>query len=160
MPVHRYEEKYKIDKTITIYKHQHNPSLIDRKNISYLQDCDVVDIEKYRQLKIWFASISSLDTVIRGTEDGILLDILHDGRNFEDNIELSLIREVLEKSLLNLTERQSDVLRLRYGFQDGIEQKLQAIGDLYGLTRERVRQIEKKALTRLKTDSSIKLIRY
>ena len=85
---------------------------------------------------------------------------MHDGRNFEDNIELSLIREVLEKSLLNLTERQSDFLRLRYGFQDGIEQKLQAIGDLYGLTRERVRQIEKKALTRLKTDSSIKLIRY
>ena len=160
LPVHRYEEKSKIDKIITIYKHQHNPSLIDRKNIRYLQDYDVVDIFRYRQLKIWFASISSLDTVIRGTEDGILLDILHDDRNFEDNIELSLIREVLEKSLLNLTERQSEVLRLRYGFQDGIEQKLQAIGNLYGLTRERVRQIEQKALARLKTDSSIKLIRY
>lgn len=160
LPVHRYEEKSKIDKTITIYKHQHNLSLIDLKNIGYLQDYDVVDIEKYRQLKIWFTPISSLDTVIRGTEDGILIDILVDDRNFEENIELSLIREVLERSFLNLTERQLEVLRLRYGFQDGIGQKRQAIGDLCGLTRERVRKIEFQALAKLKADSSIKLIRY
>jgi RNA polymerase primary sigma factor len=160
LPVHLHEKKFKIDKAITAYKQEHNLSFMDRKNISYVQDYDVVDIEKHQKIKIWFAPIRSLDAFVCGTEDGILLDILDDNRNFEENIELSLIREVLEKSFLNLTERQSEVLRLRYGFQNGIEHKLQAIGDLCGLTRERVRQIEFKALARLKDNSSIKLIRY
>jgi RNA polymerase sigma factor (sigma-70 family) len=160
LPVHLHEKKFKSDKAIAAYKQEHYLSFIDRKNISYVQDYDVVDIEKHQKIKIWFAPISSLDAVICGTEDGILLDILDDNRNFEENIELSLIREVLEKSFLNLTERQSEVLRLRYGFQNGIEHKLQVIGDLCGLTRERVRQIESKALARLKANSSIKLIRY
>jgi RNA polymerase primary sigma factor len=160
LPVHLHEKKFKIDKAIAAYKQEHNLSFIDRKNISYVQDYDVVNIEKHQKIKIWFAPISSLDAVVCGTEDGILLDILDDNRNFEENIELSLIREVLERSFLNLTERQSEVLRLRYGFQDGIGQKLQAIGDLCGLTRERVRKIEFQALARLKADFSIKLIRY
>jgi RNA polymerase sigma factor (sigma-70 family) len=160
LPVHLYAQKYTIDKTILIYNQQNSPDSREKEITNYLQDYDVINIDKYRQIKIWFAPISYLDTVITGTEDRILLEILADDRNFEEDIELSIIREVLERSFLNLTERQSEVLRLRYGFQDGIGQKLQAIGDLCGLTRERVRQIESKALAKLRADSSIKLIIY
>jgi RNA polymerase primary sigma factor len=62
----------------------------------------------------------------------------------------SLLRDQLEKVLATLTAREARILRLRFGFQDGRCYTLQEVGQKFGLTRERIRQIEHKALRRLR----------
>lgn len=60
------------------------------------------------------------------------------------------LRRVLEEGFSKLTEREENVIRFRFGFDDEIERTLEKVGRIFGVTRERVRQIESKALRRLK----------
>jgi RNA polymerase primary sigma factor len=62
----------------------------------------------------------------------------------------SLLRETLEELIDTLDPREARILRLRFGFQDGSAYTLEEVGDKFGLTRERVRQIEQRALQRLR----------
>jgi RNA polymerase primary sigma factor len=62
----------------------------------------------------------------------------------------SLLREALEELIDTLDPREARILRLRFGFQDGFAYTLEEVGDKFGLTRERVRQIEQRALQRLR----------
>ena len=62
----------------------------------------------------------------------------------------SLLREDLENVLNTLTPRERDVVRMRYGFDDGRMKTLEEIGSLFAVTRERIRQIEAKALRKLR----------
>jgi RNA polymerase primary sigma factor len=68
----------------------------------------------------------------------------------EDLVEQKLDQERLEYYLRRLSEREESFLRMRYGFYDGVAHTLQQTGDRFGVTRERVRQIEKRALGKLK----------
>jgi len=69
----------------------------------------------------------------------------------ERMVELQLEHEKLDGLLRTLSEREEQVIRIRYGFHDGIARSLQETGDHFGLTRERVRQIEAKALGKLRS---------
>jgi RNA polymerase primary sigma factor len=60
--------------------------------------------------------------------------------------------------LSDLTEREREILRMRYGFIDGSDHTLERIGDKFKLTRERIRQIEKEALTKLKHMARLQLL--
>ena len=60
-----------------------------------------------------------------------------------------MLRELLEESMDSLTERERQVLRLRFGFEDDRPRTLEEAGQFFGVTRERVRQIESKALKKL-----------
>ena len=64
--------------------------------------------------------------------------------------ELSLLKEQLDEVLDTLTEREQKVLRLRFGMNDGRARTLEEVGKYFDVTRERIRQIEGKALTKLK----------
>jgi RNA polymerase primary sigma factor len=64
--------------------------------------------------------------------------------------EQAILRETLEELLSTLSPREARILRLRFGFQDGHHYTLEEIGDRFGVTRERIRQIEQKALRRLR----------
>jgi RNA polymerase primary sigma factor len=64
--------------------------------------------------------------------------------------EQAVLRDTLEDLLSTLTPREARILRLRFGLQDGYSYTLEEIGDRYGLTRERIRQIEQGALQRLR----------
>lgn len=86
----------------------------------------------------------------------LVLDPLPD---WDDEIYRLQICEKVYKSLLALTERQLQVIRLRYGFENGISMTLDEIGQRLGLTRERIRQIEDKALKQLRNDSNIKALK-
>ena len=66
-----------------------------------------------------------------------------------DEVHRALMTEYLNDSLDTLTPRQEHVLRARYGLKDGIEHTLEEVGQMYGLTRERIRQIEAKSLRKL-----------
>ncbi len=74
-------------------------------------------------------------------------DLLSDEENFEEEIERE---EILEKILGVLSEREREVLMLRYGLKDGTTRTLAEVGEIFGLTRERIRQIEEKAIRHLR----------
>lgn len=76
--------------------------------------------------------------------------IVYGGETPEDVTMNNLLREDLEKVLSTLTPRERDVIRMRYGFKSGSPKTLEEIGSSYGVTRERIRQIEAKALRKLR----------
>ena len=73
-----------------------------------------------------------------------------DAPALEDAVSENLLREQLWEALDGLGDRESRVLRLRYGLDDGQPQTLEEVGKVFGVTRERIRQIEAKALRKLR----------
>ncbi|MCA9842835.1 MAG: sigma-70 family RNA polymerase sigma factor, partial [Cyanobacteria bacterium HKST-UBA03] len=94
----------------------------------------------------------SLETPIGKEEDSRLGDFIED-REAEapaTTVAHELLREDLTDVLSSLSPRERDVLRLRFGLDDGRQRTLEEVGQLFGVTRERIRQIEAKALRKLR----------
>ena len=66
-----------------------------------------------------------------------------------EEIEQRALRETLERLMGELKDREREILKARYGFEDGVEKTLEEVGQMFGVTRERIRQIESKALRKL-----------
>ena len=94
----------------------------------------------------------SLDEPVGDEEDSLLQDFLqdHSAASPEDMTSQLLLREEIEIILQTLNEREREILKLRYGLLDGSPRTLDELGRHFGLTRERIRQIEIKALRKLK----------
>ena len=103
----------------------------------------------------------SLETPIGEEEDSQLGDFIEDKElpSPEDAAAGQLLREQLEGMLEDLTEREKEVLRLRFGLEDGHPYTLEEVGRRFGVTRERIRQIEAKALRKLRHPSRSKKLR-
>ena len=76
-----------------------------------------------------------------------------------EEIEQNELRETLEKLMGELTNREQEILKARYGFEDGVEKTLEEVGLMFGVTRERIRQIEAKALSKLSHPTSIRKLK-
>jgi RNA polymerase primary sigma factor len=104
----------------------------------------------------------SMDAPFVEGEDNSLLDVLDDKNNLSTDRHLeygeSLSREI-ERSLGTLTDRQADVVKLYYGIGVPHPMSLEDIGERFGLTRERVRQIKDKAINKLRTQNKSKLLK-
>lgn len=94
----------------------------------------------------------SLETPIGEEEDSHLGDFVPDESNMspEDFTIHEMLKEEIGDVLLTLTEREEQVLRLRFGLDDGSPKTLEEVGQMFGVTRERIRQIEAKALRKLR----------
>ncbi len=118
-------------------------------------------VEKIRRILRFAQEPMSLETPVGDEEDNALMDFIPDdsldGPVEETNKEL--LREQLRKSLASLTEREQNVLALRFGLGGGDIHTLEEIGDRIGLTRERVRQIEAKALRKLRHPTKSRQLR-
>lgn len=77
------------------------------------------------------------------------LDAFYWNDDVYEEIERRALRETLENLMGELKNREQDVLKARYGFEDGTEKTLEEVGQMFGVTRERIRQIESKALKKL-----------
>ncbi|BDR58622.1 hypothetical protein XA3_10630 [Xylocopilactobacillus apicola] len=97
----------------------------------------------------------SLETPIGEEDDSHLGDFIEDfdATSPEEHASYELLKEQLEQVLDTLTEREENVLRLRFGLDDGRVRTLEEVGKVFGVTRERIRQIEAKALRKLKHPS-------
>ena len=97
----------------------------------------------------------SLETPIGEEEDSHLGDFVPDESNMspEDFTIHEMLKEEISDVLLTLTEREEQVLRLRFGLDDGSSKTLEEVGQMFGVTRERIRQIEAKALRKLRHPS-------
>ena len=113
-------------------------------------------VEKIEFIKVNMEQPISLETKIGEEEDTQLGDLIEDKRVLmpEDNVENNDMAKILNEVLDNLTEREAFVLKKRYGLLDGQRHTLNEIGKNLGITRERVRQIESKALRKLRLPSN------
>ena len=95
----------------------------------------------------------SLESPVGEEEDSTIGDFISDPNslNPHDNMMQELIRQTLDEVLETLTDREEKVLRLRYGLLDGRTHTLEEVGREFGVTRERIRQIEAKALRKLRS---------
>ena len=103
----------------------------------------------------------SLETPIGEEEDSHLGDFIQDDEASQPSEEASytLLREQLEEVLSTLTPREEQVLRMRFGLIDGKPHTLEEVGKEFNVTRERIRQIESKALRKLRHPSRSKKLR-
>lgn len=103
----------------------------------------------------------SLETPIGEEDDSHLGDFIEDAdaTSPEDHASYELLKEQLENVLDTLTDREENVLRLRFGLDDGRTRTLEEVGKVFGVTRERIRQIEAKALRKLRHPSRSKQLK-
>ena len=111
-----------------------------------------VSLAKVREVKKIAQDPISLETPIGEKEDSHLGDFIEDNEAIapDDAAGSILLREQIEELLTGLTERERQVLELRFGLKDGKTRTLEEVGKYFDVTRERIRQIEGKALSKLK----------
>lgn len=119
-----------------------------------------IPIEKVKEVIRIAQTPLSLENPI-GEEDGYLLkDLVEDSSNEipDKTLLRDSLKDDLEEVLLELSEREGQVLKLRFGFEDGKPKTLEEVGKMYNVTRERIRQIEAKALKKLQHPKRRKML--
>ena len=114
-----------------------------------------MSVDKIREIYKISQEPVSLETPIGEEDDSHLGDFIKDERNVspEEFATNEMLKEEISKVLLTLTEREEKVIRLRFGLEDGKSRTLEEVGQMFGVTRERIRQIEAKALRKLRHPS-------
>ncbi|MDX2230681.1 MAG: RNA polymerase sigma factor RpoD [Leptolyngbyaceae cyanobacterium bins.349] len=147
LPVHLYETISRIKKTTKLLSQEMGRKPTEEEIATRME----MTIEKLRFIAKSAQLPISLETPIGKEEDSRLGDFIEsDGEMPEDQVAKNLLREDLENVLDTLSPRERDVLRLRYGLDDGRMKTLEEIGQIFNVTRERIRQIEAKALRKLR----------
>jgi RNA polymerase primary sigma factor len=149
IPVHMVETINKLLRTQRRLTQELNrePS---NEEIAEAMEIEVDKVEHIMKIK---QDISSLDASVRDDEeDSVLGDFIEDEDTVtpEESATGQLLKEHVKDMLSALTEREQKILRLRFGLEDGKSHTLEEVGQEFNVTRERIRQIEAKALTKLR----------
>lgn len=151
VPVHMVETINKLKRiqrqlTLELNKEPSEEELAGRMDIS---------VEKIREIFKISQDPLSLETPIGEEEDSHLGDFIPDESNMspEEYAINEVLKDEISDVLLTLTEREEQVLKLRFGLEDGTCRTLEEVGNIFNVTRERIRQIEAKALRKLRHPS-------
>ncbi len=157
IPVHMVETINKVARA----SHQLVQELGREPNAVEIADFLDLPLSKVEEIMKLSQEPISLETPVGEEDDSHLGDFIQDNEVSEpmEAAAANSLREQLEKALSMLTEREAKVLRLRFGFEDGKTHTLEEVGKEFNVTRERVRQIESKALRRLRHPSKSKALR-
>lgn len=157
IPVHMVETINKVKKVSSQLLHQngHEPSADD-----IAEELDM-PVDKVREIMRVAQEPVSLETPIGEEEDSHLGDFIpdDDAPAPQDAASHTLLKEQLSEVLSTLTSREEKVLRLRFGLEDGRSRTLEEVGKEFNVTRERIRQIEAKALRKLRHPSRSKKLK-
>ena len=157
IPVHMVETITKVKKTSSqlLHKNGHDPT--PEEIAAELN----LPVERIREIMRIAQDPVSLETPIGEEEDSHLGDFIpdEDAPAPADAASLILLKEKLGEVLSTLTEREEKVLRLRFGLEDGRQRTLEEVGKEFDVTRERIRQIEAKALRKLRHPSRSKKVK-
>ena len=148
IPVHMVETITKVKKVSSqlLHKNGHDPSPEE-----IAKEIDM-SVERVREIMRIAQDPVSLETPIGEEEDSHLGDFIpdDDAPAPAEAASLVLLKEQINQVLSTLTEREEKVLRLRFGLEDGRSRTLEEVGQQFNVTRERIRQIEAKALRKLR----------
>jgi len=155
IPVHMVETINKLLRTQRRLTQELNrePS---NEEIAKAMEIDVDKVEHIMKIK---QDISSLDASVRDDEeDSVLADFIEDEDTIspEESATSQLLKEHVKDMLGALTEREQKILKLRFGLEDGKSHTLEEVGQEFSVTRERIRQIEAKALAKLRKHKDAK----
>ncbi len=157
IPVHMVETITKVKKVSSqlLHKNGHEPS------VEEIADELNMPVDRVREIIRISQDPVSLETPIGEEEDSHLGDFIPDKLTPTPTevASLSLLKEQLDEVLGTLTDREEKVLRLRFGLQDGRPRTLEEVGQRFQVTRERIRQIEAKALRKLRHPSRSKKLK-
>ncbi len=151
VPVHMVETINKLARiqrqlTLELNREPTEEELADKMNTS---------VDKIREIYKISQEPVSLETPIGEEDDSHLGDFIKDEHNMspEEYATNEMLKDEISDILLTLTEREEKVIRLRFGLEDGKARTLEEVGQIFGVTRERIRQIEAKALRKLRHPS-------
>ena len=157
VPVHMVETINKLARiqrqlTLELNREPSEEELAEKMNIS---------VEKIREIYKISQEPVSLETPIGEEDDSHLGDFIKDESNMspEEYATNEMLKDEISDVLLTLTEREEKVIRLRFGLEDGKSRTLEEVGQLFGVTRERIRQIEATALRKLRHPSRSRKLR-
>jgi RNA polymerase primary sigma factor len=123
-----------------------------------------LDVDKVIDILQRDKNIISLDTPIKEDEESSLVEFIPSDANFSDvvihEVEQNNLREKIEELLTGLADQEAKVLRMRFGLDDDIPKTLEEVGKVFGVTRERIRQIEAKAIRKLRHPSRLKQLKH
>ena len=155
IPVHMVETINKLLRTQRRLTQEFNREPTNEE-IAQAMEIEVEKVEHIMKIK---QDISSLDASVRDDEeDSVLADFIEDEDTIspEESATNQLLKEHVKDMLGALTEREQKILKLRFGLEDGKSHTLEEVGQEFSVTRERIRQIEAKALAKLRKHKDAK----
>ena len=157
IPVHMKENMNRITKVSRqfFYDHGREPTVKEMAELMEMPEQTMQDIMKL------YGDTVSLDTPVGEEGDSLLVDFVADDNTTDQfkNVEKIVLGKEIDDLLGELTEREQNIIRLRFGFVDGRIWTLEEVGKVYHVTRERIRQIEAKALKKLKKKQNLKKLK-
>ena len=154
IPVHMIETINRLNKVRRklFHKNGREPGYAEIAKAMGLTTVQVKKILRFSKIPI------SLETPVGDDEDGFLKDFIADSKTKSpDDVYLkTAVKENIEEALQSLSEREARILKLRFGVGNGNEHTLEEVGRQFGVTRERIRQIEAKAIRKLRKPKRLK----
>ena len=150
IPVHVFEKIIRVNNC----RKRHSTASLDQL-LEYLQYEDQMELslgqlEKLIAYSDIYLNTSSLNDVVGEEGDTEIIEFIPDERLDTESIVLGeCLKKDLKEVLSSLSDRERNVLDMRFGLSSGSEMTLEQVGEVYGLTRERIRQIEAKAIKKL-----------
>ena len=136
---------------------QREPSLDELAEVCDMEPDKILEILKRDK------NVVSLDTPIKEDEDSSLVEFIPSDANLDDvvihEVEQKNLREKIDELLTGLNDQEQKVLRMRFGLDDDDPKTREEIGKVFGVTRERIRQIEAKAIRKLRHPSRLKQLK-
>jgi len=119
-----------------------------------------IEVEKVRHIQKISQEVLSIEAPVGDEEDSTLSDFIADEKSLTpaQGAAQSLVRDLIAEILDDLTEREQKILKMRFGLEDGVTHTLEEVGKVFGVTRERIRQIEAKALEKIRQHKHAKVL--
>jgi len=120
-----------------------------------------INVDKVHHIMKISQETVSLETPIGDEKDSTLVEFIEDEKSTPPSLEAArnLLRERLKEILVDLTPREQKILAMRFGLENGIAHTLEEVGQEFGVTRERIRQIEAKSLERIREHRKLKKLK-
>ncbi len=119
-----------------------------------------VDVDKIHHIQKISQEVLSIEAPVGDEEDSTLSDFIPDDKSVTPSqlASRALLKDLIREIMIDLSERERKILTMRFGLEDGVSHTLEEVGKVSGVTRERIRQIEAKALEKIRDHSKAKAL--